>query len=88
MPNATYKELFDGSLEEQISAGGDAGTIVTMVNADENHDPTARHFAFTDWINEKSLTCTLYGKVFRLVNNEVEEDQYVLCRKCRSKNRG
>jgi hypothetical protein len=85
MRSVTYKELFDGSLEESISAGGDVGTIVTLVNAYQNQDLTAREFAFTDWLNRESFTCQLQlcGKVFKVANNEVEETDYVRCPRCR-----
>ena len=86
MRNVTYKELFDESLEESISSGGDVGSIVTLVNAYQKFDLTARHFAFTDWLDKESFTCTLCGKVFKSAANEVEEDQYVLCPKCRREN--
>jgi hypothetical protein len=82
MRNVTYKELFNESLEESISSGGDVGTVVTLVNAYQNYDPTARHFAFTDWLDRESFTCSLCGKVFKSAATEVEEDQYVLCPKC------
>jgi hypothetical protein len=82
----TYKELFNESLEESISAGGDVGTIVTLVNAYQNHDVIAHHFAFMDWINDESFTCTLYGKAFKVARDEVEESDYVVCPKCRRKN--
>jgi hypothetical protein len=86
MRNVTYKELFDESLEENISAGGDVGSIVTLVNAYQNHDATARHFVFNDWLDRESLTCSLCAKFFKVATNEVEENQYVLCPKCRRQN--
>jgi hypothetical protein len=83
MRNVTYRELFEESLEESISGGGDVGSIVTLVNAYQNQDIMARHFAFTDWLDRESFSCTLCRKVFQVAANEVEEGQYVFCPKCR-----
>ncbi len=86
MTRRTYGELFQDLLEERISSGGDVGNIVTLVNAYQNHDPTARQFAFSDWLDAESFTCTAYGKFFKVTGNQVEEEQYVLCPKCRRMN--
>lgn len=87
MVKRTYGELFQDLLEERISSGGDVGTIVTLVNAYQNHDTTARHFAFADWLDREYFICSVCGTAFKVIaNNAVEETDYVVCSKCGRRN--
>jgi len=84
MPKVTYGKLFDESLEGIISAGGDVGTIVNLVNAYQKTDVTNRHYVFQDWLEANALfSCTSCGKPFAVDKYKIEEDHYVRCPKCR-----
>jgi DNA-directed RNA polymerase subunit RPC12/RpoP len=87
MAHKTYGELFQESLEGLISAGGDVGTIVTLVNAYQRQDTVARHFAFEDWLDREYFICSGCGTAFKvLAHDAVEETDYVLCPKCGRRN--
>ena len=84
MPKVTYEKLFDESLEGIISAGGDVGTIINMVNVYQKTDVTNRHYVFQDWLEANTFfSCSSCGKPFAVDKHSIEEDYYVRCPKCR-----
>jgi hypothetical protein len=82
----TYRELFNDWLVERISAGGDVGTIVMLVNVYQSQDSVARHYEFIDWLNAEPFSCALCKRIFKVTDNEIEENHHVLCPKCRKQN--
>lgn len=82
MSEATYRELFQESLEESIAAYGELSQVVTLVNIYRGSDPIARHYAFEDWIDGASFACDRCGKSFTPDAGEVEEDDSVVCGRC------
>jgi hypothetical protein len=84
MRNVTYEELFNESLEKQITAGGDFGKVVTAVLA--YSDVIGRHLVFQEWLRDNEIRCGLCGKPFQPDIQAVEEDHYVLCPACRKQN--
>jgi hypothetical protein len=81
---ATYRERFQESLEEQIAAGGDVSRMVTLVNIYQGADSTARHFAFREWLDSASLSCSRCAIAAKLMRTEdIQEDDDVLCDWCR-----
>ena len=78
---ATYRDMFNETLEEQIAAGGEVSSVVTVVNAYQKFDPIARQFLFQDWL-VRDFICTRCSAPFQPNPDDVEEEHYVLCRRC------
>ena len=84
MARVTYGELFKESLEETIGAWGDVWTIINLVNVYQKTDPVARIYAFEDWLEANtSFSCSSCGKSFGVDKDGIEEQNFVLCLKCR-----
>ncbi len=82
MTSKSYREFFQAHLEDLIRMGGDVGQMVTLVNAYQGTDPTARHFAFHEWLQDASLACGQCGVSFKPLAEEVEEEDLIRCRWC------
>ncbi len=78
----SYREFFQAHLEDMIRMGGEVGQVVSLVNAYQGSDPTARHFAFREWLEEASVVCGQCGASFTPPAEEVEEDDPIRCRWC------
>lgn len=82
MTLSTYQELFQAKLEEWIADGGDPSRMVTLVNMYQRSDPIARQICFREWAAEDPFACSRCGHPFVPDYGEVEEDDYILCRRC------
>ena len=82
MASVTYREIFNQALEEWIAAGGDVARTVTLVNVYQGSDPTARHFAFRDWLGTTRVPCSRCGFGFQPDPEEADEAGEVLCVWC------
>jgi hypothetical protein len=78
----TYKDLFEETLREQISAGGPVETVVDLVTFLRRFDPVGRQFAFDDWLQEDRFICQQCGVVFRPERDSVDEESSVVCVFC------
>ena len=78
-----YGELFQESLEETIGAWGDIGTVITLVNMYQKTDTIARHYEFENWLEGMSFTCSGCRRDFSPDPLAIEEEDYVVCSKCR-----
>lgn len=78
----TYGELFRAAIEEWITSGGNVGTMVTLVNACQGTDPTARHFLFQEFVQTHAFTCGWCEGRFSIDSAGVEEEDHVLCPRC------
>ncbi|HXN41760.1 MAG TPA: hypothetical protein VN918_08240 [Myxococcaceae bacterium] len=78
----TYRERFQAELEKMIALGGDVGSLVTLVNAYQGRDPSARTVAFREWLENDLFFCERCWHEFKADAAEVDEDDKVLCSAC------
>lgn len=79
----SYRDDFQTYLEGQIEVGGDVSTMVTLVNVYQGSDAIARQIAFREWVEATVFICALCGKHFTMAWEDVDEEDHILCPRCR-----
>ena len=82
MTICTYRDRFQTELEKLIALGGDTDSVVTLVNAYQGRDPSARALVFREWLENDLFLCERCWHEFKAKPAEVDEDDKVLCSPC------
>jgi hypothetical protein len=78
----TYRELFELALKERITAGGEIGQMVRLVNAYQGSDVLARMEEFSIWLENDRFDCGRCGSAFWAASTTHSESDEVLCASC------
>jgi hypothetical protein len=78
-----YSDRFDAELAARIGQGGSVILVAELVAAYDGRDPALRQEFFDDWLSETTFSCSDCGRPFEAEPGGVEEDDAVLCPRCR-----